>query len=519
MIKSLNKQLDVLFVSPDSSAKAYQELAKKYSAIETPTWSLLLAQACRSNGFEAAILDTGAERLTLEQSVQRIDEANPRLVCLTVYGQNPNSGTTNMIGAIALARGLKATYPEYKIAIVGSHTSALPLEVLAENSIDFVLLNEGVYAVQNLLRSNLDDEVAKVKGGGHKLHGRPWLNAPERVVPQERMDIDLPGYAWDLLPYDKQPLDLYRAHFWHAEFDHAKRTPFAAIYTSLGCRFACNFCMINIVNREDNGDSINSSDSRKMRYWSPDFITKEFETLANLGVETLRISDEMFFLDKRYFEPLLNNIIDRELQLRMWAYSRIDTVRPKYLDLFKRSGIGWLALGVEAGNQAVRREVSKGSFKDINIREVAREISEADINIISNYIYGFPDDTHETMQQTLDLALELNTEMANMYPCQALPGSPLYHEAKQNDWPLPTNYEGYAFLSYESQPLPTKNLSAAEVVRFRDDAWQTYFTNPDYLNLVEKKFGRAQRLNVEDMAKVPLPRQLLETKAPETSIA
>ena len=54
------------------------------------------------------------------------------------------------------------------------------------------------------------------------------------VVPQDRMDIDMPGYAWDLLPYRTRPLDLYRAHFWHAEFDHEKRTPFAAIYTSLG---------------------------------------------------------------------------------------------------------------------------------------------------------------------------------------------------------------------------------------------------------------------------------------------
>ena len=518
MFKPLTKPLDILFVSPDSSEKAYQELAKIYAAIEPPTWALLLAQACRSYGFEAAILDTGAERLTLEQSVQRIDEANPRLVCLTVYGQNPNSGTTNMIGAIALAKGLKEAHPEYQIAIVGSHVSALPHEVLAEESIDYVLLNEGVYAVQNLLRSNLDDEVKAVKGIGHKLHGRPWLNAPEHVVPQDRMDIDLPGYAWDLLPYNKQPLDLYRAHFWHAEFDHAKRTPFAAIYTSLGCRFACDFCMINIVNREDNSDGINSSDSRKMRYWSPDFITKEFETLANLGVETLRISDEMFFLDRRYFEPLLTNIIDRELQLRMWAYSRIDTVRPKYLDLFKRAGINWLALGVEAGNQEVRREVSKGSFKDVNIREIAREIRESDVNIISNYIFGFPEDTRETMQQTLDLALELNTEMTNLYPCQALPGSPLYHKALENGWPLPTNYEGYAFLSYDSQPLPTKHLSAAEVVRFRDEAWQTYFTNPDYLNLVEKKFGRAQRLNVEDMSKIPLRRKLLETSAPETCL-
>ena len=107
MIKFLNKPLDVLFISPDSSAKAYQGLAKKYAAIETPTWALLLAQACRSNGFESAILDTGAEGLTLEESVQRIDESNPRLVCLTVYGQNPHSGTPNMIGALALAKALR----------------------------------------------------------------------------------------------------------------------------------------------------------------------------------------------------------------------------------------------------------------------------------------------------------------------------------------------------------------------------------------------------------------------------
>ena len=74
-------------------------------------------------------------------------------------------------------------------------------------------------------------------------------------------------------------------------------------------------------------------------------------------------------------------------------------------------------------------------------------------------------------------------------------------------------------MSYESQPLPTKHLSATEVVRFRDEAWQTYFTNPNYLSLVEKKFGRAQRLNVEDMAKVPLRRKLLEVESPEICLA
>ena len=55
------------------------------------------------------------------------------------------------------------------------------------------------------------------------------------------------------------------------------------------------------------------------------------------------------------------------------------------------------------------------------------------------------------MQQTLDLAKELNTEMANMYPCMPLPGSALYHTALANGWALPDSYAGYAFLSYESQ--------------------------------------------------------------------
>jgi len=172
-------------------------------------------------------------------------------------------------------------------------------------------------------------------------------------------------------------------------------------------------------------------------------------------------------------------------------------------------GIGWLALGVEAANQNIRREVSKGSFQEVNIRQVSKTIQDHGLNIISNYIFGFPDDTQETMQQTLDLALELNTEMVNMYPCQALPGSPLYNTARANGWALPDSYAGYAFLSYESQPLPTKHCSAAEVLKFRDSAWQKYFTHQPFLNLVEQKFGAEQRRNVESMAKIKLRRKLL----------
>jgi radical SAM superfamily enzyme YgiQ (UPF0313 family) len=504
-------QLDVLFVNPNSAEQVYQGLAQNFSAIEVPVWSLLLAQSCRAKGYSVEILDCDAERLTPVKGAERVVAANPRLVCFVVYGQNPNSGTTNMVGALALCKTLKAAYPEYRTCFVGSHTSALPLEVLAEPSVDFVLQNEGVYALHNLLRTDLATDLHTIKGIGYKDDGRPALTPPERVVPQERMDEDLPGYAWDLLPKRERPLDLYRAHFWHADFNYEYRTPAAALYTSLGCRFKCDFCMINILNRTDSGEGVSSANSAMMRFWSPQLIVKEFDKLAAMGVRTIRLSDEMFFLDKRYFEPLLGALRERGYgkELRLWAYSRVDTVRPRYLDLFRAAGVRWLALGIEAANRTIRKEVTKGSFEEVDVKEVVGQIREHGINVIANYIFGLPDDTHETMKQTLDLGIELNTEMWNAYPAMALPGSPLYHTARRNGWKLPESYDGFSFLSYNCQPLPTKHLTAAEVLRFRDAAFAEYFRRPAYLELVEKKFGAQQRLNVQDLLEVRLKRKLL----------
>lgn len=503
----MDRKLDVLFINPDSSFQTYQALSASFTAIEPPTWALLLAQSCRAKGFGVGILDCVAERLSVEGSVQRIIDADARLVCFVLYGQNPNSGTVSMIGAKLLATALKQVNPACVVCFVGSHVSALPKEVLALTCVDIVLLNEGVYALHNLLAGGLKT-LEKVKGIGWKKEGVPILNEPERVVPQERMDIDLPGYAWDLLPCRERPLDLYRSHFWHAGFNHRARTPFAALYTSLGCTFKCEFCMVNIVNRVDNADDVSAEHSSRMRFWSPSFILEEFQKLASMGVKTVRISDEMFFLNKRFFEPLLQGIVDRGLNFRMWAYSRVDTVQSQYLELFKKTGIDWMAIGVEAGNQVVRQQASKGSFGQVNIRDVVGRVREYGINVIANYIFGLPEDSHATMEETLDLALELNTETANMYPCQALPGSRLYHLAKK-EGNLPSSYAGYGFLSYDSQPMPTKYCTAAEVLQFRDDAWQRYFTNPAYLNLVERKFGLEERRNVQTMAKIPLQRKLL----------
>lgn len=518
----MSRQLDIVFVNTNSSKEVYQGLADKWTAIEPPTWSLLLAESCRSKGFGVAIIDAIAEDLSHEQTAQRIRDLKPKYCCFVTYGSNPNSGTTFMVGVYEVAKLVKE-YSNIKTISIGSHTAALPFEVLSSPYIDFVSLNEGVYLLHNLLNGVLDKDIkglgygelirpSKVAFLTKSLYSYQVNNGANSLVSQEKMDIDLPGYAWDLLPYKNKPFDLYRAHIWHAEYQDEYRTPFAAIYTSLGCKFKCNFCMINTVNRTDSNNGIHAANSNMMRFWSPEHIIKIFDELINkYEVKTIRLADEMFFLNKKYYEPLLTLLDQRGYgkYIKMWSYARVDTVNERFLDLFKNGGIKWLGLGIEAANQKIRAEIEKGKFKDINIRDIVKQIKNHGMNAGCNYIFGHPEETLEQMQETLDLALELNGEFSNFYTSMALPGSPLYYEAKENGWQLPNTPEGWSFHSYNCQPLPTKYLSAKEVLSFRDKAWQRYFTEPKFLNLIETKFGQVAVNNIKEQSKIKLKRKIL----------
>ena len=82
----------------------------------------------------------------------------------------------------------------------------------------------------------------------------------------------------------------------------------------------------------------------------------------------------------------------------------------------------------------------------------------------------------------------------------AYPGSPLYALAVQKNWPLPDNWSGYSQHSYDCKPLPTAALSAADVLRFRDEAFDAYFGDPRYLEMVTQRFGWDTRKHIEQMA-------------------
>jgi len=175
----------------------------------------------------------------------------------------------------------------------------------------------------------------------------------------------------------------------------------------------------------------------------------------------------------------------------------------------KKAGVNWLGLGIENPNQSLRQEIHKDHFVDVKITDLMQNMRDAGISIGGNYIFGLPMDTNESMQNTLDFAMENKTEMVNFYCAMAYPGSPLHKTARQKGWELPSTYSGYSQHSYDMLNLSNDNLSAAEIMAFRDKAFMTYNSHPDYLSLLENKFGLAAKQNMEEILKIKLKRKLL----------
>jgi anaerobic magnesium-protoporphyrin IX monomethyl ester cyclase len=176
------------------------------------------------------------------------------------------------------------------------------------------------------------------------------------------------------------------------------------------------------------------------------------------------------------------------------------------VEKLKRAGVSWLAFGIEAASERVRDDVEKG-FDQNDIGKTIDKVRAAGIHVIGNFIFGLPEDNLSSMQATLDLAVELNCEFANFYVAMAYPGSQLYNDALKKDWPLPETWNGYSQHAVDTLPLPTKYLSAAEVLQFRDDAFQFYFKNPNYLTMISRKFGPETSAHIGEMASHKLERR------------
>jgi len=479
----MKRELDLLLVNPGAQSWMYGKLSSSLSGIEPPLWCALTSAFIRKHGYSVRIIDAEAENLSPEQTAERIADCNPLLAGIVVLGANPSaSSTPKMTAAGETATALKSKAPHIKLFFSGIHPSALPKQTLMEEDIDFVCQGEGLYTILRLL------EVIK---DGHNPNGQVpglWYRQDGYVLSSPLPPLvdleELPIAAWDLLPMDR-----YRAHNWHCFGNMEKRRPYAVIYTSLGCPFNCNYCNIHaLYNSKPN-----------IRFRSPDKVVEEIGFLVqNFHIRSLKIIDELFAIREDRVNQICDLIIQGGYDLNIWCYARVDTVTEKMLQKMKQAGINWICYGFESASEKVRQGVSKKTLEDTT-RKAIEMTRAAGINILANFIFGLPEDSLETMQQTLHMAKEYNFEYVNFYTAMAYPGSQLYEDAIKQGIKLPEKWHGYGQYSEETLPLSTRYLSANEVLCFRDYAFHGYFGDPEYLAMIREKFGPTTVEHIQGM--------------------
>jgi len=333
----------------------------------------------------------------------------------------------------------------------GAHTTAVPTEVLSNDTIDYLVIGEGELALPELLEHLGDKErLSRIGGIGYKVNGTPIINAKREFV----SNLDhLPFPARHLFHMDKY---LYSKNTHSFVF---KRQPQAQMITSRGCPLNCTFC------------TIHSIWGRKVRFRSPGNVVDEIEFLVNeYDVREIHFEDDNISINRERMAAICEGIMRRKLDITwtapngMYAHS----LNRGLLRIMKRSGCYRVALGIENGDQDFLSKVLKKAVNLQKVRSVVKDLNDLGIESVGFFILGVPGETKETMRRTIDFAKSLDLEDAFFSIYSPFPGTELYDISTSRGYV--SSDTNYARFKMKYSTLTTEYLRADEVERFRNTA-------------------------------------------------
>lgn len=485
---------NVIVTTVNCKKKLYAVTANEFAAVAPNIPMAVLSNYLENSDIPVNMIDSDTEGHDNDSLIEYILEEKPVYLCLIASGANPSASTMTMVGIIDFCKKFYENPEARNIPTIiwGGHPSVLPERTLKETNVDFVIKGEGYETLTALYEHYRGSkQLSEIKGlCYYDKDGKYFENESAKLVDLK----EFPSVNWSKVLPSK-----YRAHNWHCFDDIENRAPYAIIWTSFGCPYPCNFCSINNVFLK-----------RTMRFRSIDSVIAEIDTLVNdHGVKNLKILDELFIMKHPRLDEFCDKLEERNYDLNMWAFARIDSVSPRILERLKKVGLNWVAYGIESVDRTVLHSTTK-RFTYETLVKVLQWSRDAGIYICADAIFGLWDDDYDTMNATRDFLYEQNFEWINIYPAYAYPGTPLYDEyIEKGRIKEPKNWEGYSLYGYDGTALPTKYLTPAEVLKYRDDVFSNYYLRPEFLKFMENKFDVRAKEHVERMAKTKLKRRVL----------
>ncbi len=429
----------------------------KSRTIYYPLWLIYAAAVVKESGFEVAFIDAPAKQMDFEQcynEIKRIGEGTKLFVV--------DTSTPSIYNDIEFSRGIKDRYPDSFLILVGTHVSALPEETLQlDETIDAVARHEFDYIIRDLAFAIQDGaDLSRVRGITYRKNGT--IESTQDMPFIEKLD-DIPFASG----FIKEYLDEKDYFFSPATY------PEIQIFTGRGCPYHCNYCVYPQVMH-----------GHSYRLRSAQNVVKEFKYIAENfpDVKEIVIEDDTFTASRERVEEICNLLIDSGLNKRFrWlCNARVNTVDLKLMKLMKKAGCRLLIPGIESGNQQILNNIKKGT-KIEQYEPYVRNAKKAGLLIHACYMVGNEGETKETMQDTLKLALKLNTDTAQFFPLMPYPGTEAYTWAKSNGY-IKGDYNNYNKENGDHNTvLNMDHLTTEEMNEFCDLARKKYYLRPRYI--------------------------------------
>lgn len=387
-------------------------------ALYYPLWLIYAAAVVEKEGFNIEFLDAPANRLNEEQSLNKIDDVaeSTRLFVL-------NTSTPSIYSDVEFGAKLKKKYPDSAIALVGTHPSALPEETLKLNkNIDVVAKGEFDYIIRDLAYALREEkDLSGVKGIVYRKGKQIIWNEPAEHI----ANLDEIPFAAKFI---KEHLD-YRQYFFVAA-----TYPEIQMFTGRGCPAQCNFCVYP-----------QTLHGHKYRLRTPENVIEEMQYIADnfLDVKEIVIEDDTFTINKERVKTICELMIQKGLHKRFkWLCNARVNLDYDTMVLMKKAGCRLIIPGIESSDQEILNNIKKG-ITVAQIKEYVKNAKKAGLLVHACYMVGNMGETRESMERTLELALELNTDTAQFYPLQPYPGTVAYQWAKENGYLLAKDYADY----------------------------------------------------------------------------
>jgi hopanoid biosynthesis associated radical SAM protein HpnJ len=388
-----------LFLSPpsfdgfDGGAGSRYQAKREVTSYWYPTWLAQPAALVPSS----TLMDCPPHEIGIQQCLDSAKAYDHVII---------HTSTPSLKNDCRVAEAIKANRPNTVIGFVGAHAAVLPTETLkASQAIDWVGRKEFDFTCKEVAEGR---PLAQVDGLSYRKDGKIHHNKEREMI----SDMDVLPWVVDTYKRDLQIEKYFIGYLLH---------PYVSLYTGRGCPAQCTFCLWP-----------QTIGGHKYRVRSPENVAAEMAYAKKLFPQV-----KEFFFDDDTFTANLPRA--REIARKLgplgltWSCNSRSNLDYDTIRFFKDNGLRLFLVGYESGNQEILNRIKKGIQLD-EAHRFTKACHKAGVVIHGTFILGLPVETRETIEQTVQYAMDLDVFSIQVSLAAPYPGTELYEMARQNGW-------------------------------------------------------------------------------------